>query len=401
MPFSRILRACLMAALPVLMPAGVVRAEEGVTADSVTFAQVAVLEGPAAALGQGMKAGIEAAFGEANAAGGVHGRRILLESEDDGYEPDRSVQAVKAVLERNDAIALIGAVGTATSTAAQPVAGQAQVPFIGPLTGAGALREPGRDNVFNLRASYAAETEAWVAYLVDDLGLSEIGVLYQDDGFGRSGLDGVTRALAERGKAPVAQGSYIRNTTAVKTALLTLRKARPQAVVMVGASKPVAEFVRLCRMLEFTPTFVAISFGGDGLVADLGPEGEGLIVSQVVPYPGDPSLPLVARYQAALAAHAPGAEPGFVSLEGYMVGRLALAALQAAGRDLSRSALQSALEGQRVVDLDGLTLTFGPDDNQGMDQVFLTRAGPDGQLLPLATGAAAESAESETGDDNG
>ena len=120
-----------------------------------------------------------------------------------------------------------------------------------------------------------------------------------------------------------------------------------------------------------------------------------------MPYLGDPSLPLVARYQAALAAHAPGVDPGFVSLEGYMVGHLTLTALQAAGRDLSRAALQSALEGLRVVDLDGLSLTFGPDDNQGMDQVFLTRAGPDGQLHPLATGAETETAESETGGDNG
>lgn len=382
MRFSRIFATAFLA----VMPASLVGAAEGVDETSVTFAQVAALDGPAAALGQGMRAGIGAAFAEANAAGGVHGREVRLESFDDGYEPDRAVQQVKAVISGDSHIALIGGVGTPTSAAVQPLATEAGLPFIGAFTGAGFLRDAGHGNIFNIRATYAAETEAWIAHLVDEAGLSRIAVLYQDDGFGRSGHDGVVAALDQRGLEPVATGSYTRNTVAVKSALLRIRKADPEAIVMVGASKPVAEFVRLAARVKLDPVFVNISFGGDALAQELGSEGEGLIISQVVPFPADTAIPLVAEYRQALADHAPGTEPGFVSLEGYIVGRVALAALDGAGPALDRAAFLSALQDMRRLDFGGVSLNYGPEDNQGMDAVYLTRITADGTLEPLQSG---------------
>ena len=144
-------------------------AEDGVTADSILFGQAAVLEGPASALGQGMRAGIQAAFDEANARGGVHGRTLKLTSRDDGYEPDRAIAQTRKLIEEDKVFALIGPVGTPTSAAAQPIATAAKVPFIGAFTGAGFLRNPKLDNVINLRASYGAETEAWIKHLTEDL----------------------------------------------------------------------------------------------------------------------------------------------------------------------------------------------------------------------------------------
>lgn len=382
------LLSTLFAAALALTPAAHARAEQGVTDSTVTFAQVAALDGPAAALGLGMKAGIEAAFAEANAAGGVHGREVRLEAFDDGYEPDRSAAQLRAIIDGDAHLGIIGPVGTPTSSATQPVATAAGLPYIGPFTGAGFLRDASHGNIFNVRATYAAETEAWIAHLVDGLGLTEIAILYQDDGFGRVGLDGVTAALERRGMSLIAQGTYTRNTVAVKSALLELRKAAPEAVVMVGAYKPVAEFISLSRKLKFDPVFVNISFvGSDALASELGAAGEGVIISQVVPFPWDDSLPLVARYQQALATQSDAA-PGFVTLEGYMVGRLALAALEAAGRDLDRAGYLSALNGLRDVDLGGVSLVFGPGDNQGMDDVFLTRITADGSFEPLASGEA-------------
>src|ERR1043166_6199997 len=143
-------------------------AENGITVDSITFGQAAVLEGPASALGRGMRAGIQAAFDEANARGGVHGRKLKLVSRDDGYEPDRAIAETKKLIEEDKVFALIGPVGTPTSAAAQPIATAAHVPFIGPFTGAGFLRNPKLENVINVRASYAAETEAWIKHLTQD-----------------------------------------------------------------------------------------------------------------------------------------------------------------------------------------------------------------------------------------
>ncbi|NBZ89920.1 ABC transporter substrate-binding protein [Stagnihabitans tardus] len=365
-------------ALAVLL-ASPVAAQEASPTDTLTFAQVAALTGPASALGTGMRDGITAAFAEANAAGGVGGLKLALDSLDDGYEPDQSVAQLETVLAKPGYLALIGPVGTPTNQAMVPMAASAGLPVIGPFTGAGFLRDPALTNVFNLRASYGAETEAWMAHLVDDLGMKRIAILYQDDGFGRAGLDGAKAALERRGMTLVAEGTYVRNTTAVKSALLDIRKAEPEAVVMVGAYKPVAEFVRLSRKLKFEPTFVNISFVGSGaLAAELGADGAGVIVSQVVPLPWDTSVPVVVAYQAALAAHVPDAKIDFVSLEGYLVGRLAIEALKAAGANPTRESYLKALQGVTAVDLGGLGLQYGPGDNQGSDSVFLTRITPEG-----------------------
>ncbi len=363
-------------------------AEEGVTDSSVTFGQVAALEGPAAALGTGMRQGILAAFEEANANGGVHGRQLELESRDDGYEPDRSVAHVEAIIADNNHLGLIGAVGTPTSSATQPVATAADMPFIGPFTGAGFLRDASHGNIYNVRATYAAETEAWIQHLVDEQGMENIAILYQDDGFGRVGLSGVTAALEKRGMSLVAEGTYTRNTVAVKSALLDIRKAKPDAVVMVGAYKPIAEFIKLSRKMKFEPTFVNISFvGSKALAGELGDAGEDVIISQVVPFPWDDSVPVVAEYQAALKAVDAAAEPGFVSLEGYIVGRLAIEALEAAGKDVTRASYLEAFAGLRDVDISGLVLSYGPGDNQGMGEVFLTRITAGGGFEPISTGA--------------
>lgn len=367
-----------------LMPISAWASNEGVTETEIRFAQVAALEGPAAALGNGMRQGIAAAFEEQNVKGGIYGRSLSLTSLDDGYEPDRSVSHVKSIIERNAHLGLIGSVGTPTTKATQPVASQANFPFIGPFTGAGFLRDASHGNIFNVRATYAAETEAWIKHLVDVNGVKNIAILYQDDGFGRVGLAGVNAALEKRGMSLVAEGTYTRNTTAVKSALLNIRKAKPDAVVMVGAYKPIAEFIRLSRKLKFNPTFVNISFvGSKALAQELGPLGEGVIVSQVVPFPWDTSLPIVASYQRALAAIDPDAEPGFVSLEGYIVGRLAIEALSKAGEDLSRASYLKALSQLTNLDLGGAVMRFGAGDNQGMDRVFMTEINSNGEFSPI------------------
>lgn len=380
MKFTRNLLVMALGALPMAAHA----ADQGVSDGTVTFAQVAALDGPAAALGLGMQLGITAAFEEANRNGGVHGRMLALESFDDGYEPDRSVAHVKSVIGGNAHLGLIGPVGTPTSKATQPVASEAMMPFVGPFTGAGFLRDASHGNIFNVRATYAAETEAWIRHLVDERGMKNVAILYQDDGFGRVGLAGVQAALEKRGMTLSAEGTYTRNTVAVKSALIKIRKAKPDAVVMVGAYKPIAEFIKLSRKMKFNPAFVNISFvGSKALAAELGDMGEDVIISQVVPFPWDNSVPVVAAYQDALKAVDASAEPGFVTLEGYIVGRLAIEALQANGQDLTRESFLAALNGLREVDLGGVVMNFGAGDNQGMDRVFMTRITAGGGFEPI------------------
>ena len=331
-----------------------------------------------------MRQGILAAFTEANTAGGVNGRRLELVYRDDGYEPAKAIENTNRLINEDQVFALIGEVGTPTSRAAQPIATEARVPFIGPFTGAGFLRDPSLGNVINVRASYDQETEAWIEHLTTDLGVSRVALLYQDDLFGLAGRSGVVAALERRSMKLVAEGTYMRNTTAVKTALLTIRNAKPQAVGMIGTYMACAEFIRLARRIGLNAVFVNISFvGSNALAKELGKEGEGLVISQVVPFPEDASIPLVDRYQKALKAAEPEGEFGFVSLEGYMVGRLAVEALGRLGRSVTRAGLLTAIKEGGAFDLGGITLSYSPDNNQGMDRVFLTIIQADGSIKPV------------------
>src|SRR3984893_4461718 len=291
-------------------------AEDGVTKDKIVFGQVAALEGPAQALGQGMRQGLLAAFAEANRAGGIAGRQLELKSADDRYEPEKMIEAMKKMLGEDKVFAIVGPVGTPTANAGQPIATEAKVPFIGPFSGAEFLRNPYKRYVVNIRSSYFQETEAWIEHLTKDLGITKIAILYQADTFGLAGLDGVKMAMAKRNMSLAASGTFKRNTVAVKSALLEIMKAEPQAVVTVGPYKPIAEFIKLARQLKVDAAFVAISFvGSDSLAQELGNQGTGVIVSQVVPFPWDKSLRVVTSYQDALAAVNQKAKPGFVSLQ--------------------------------------------------------------------------------------
>jgi ABC-type branched-subunit amino acid transport system substrate-binding protein len=357
-------------------------AEDGVTGDTIIFGQAAVLEGPASALGLGMQQGLNAAFNEINAKGGVHGRKLKLISVNDGYEPDRAIAATKKLIEEDKVFALIGPVGTPTSAAAQPIATAAKVPFMGAFTGAGFLRNPKLENVINVRASYDAETEAWVKHLTEDLKISKIAIFYQDDAFGRAGLSGFKKAMDKRNMTIAAEATYERNTVAVKSALLSLKRAEPEAVVIVGAYKPVAEFIKLSRKTGFNPVFVNISFvGANALAKELGPDGKGVIVSQVVPFPGDTSLKVVADYQAAIKQA--GGEPEFVSLEGYLAGRLAIAALEKAGKDVTRESLIKTIKDTGKFDIGGLPMTFSAEKNEGLEKVWMTIIEGDGSFKPI------------------
>jgi branched-chain amino acid transport system substrate-binding protein len=368
-----------------LLLAGPAQADEiGVTADRILFGQAAAMSGPSSALGLKMRQGILAAFAEVNAKGGVHGRKLELISRDDGYDPDRSVLQTFRLIDEDKVFALIGAVGTPTSLVTVPIAKAQNVPMIGPFTGAGFLREPDLNNVVNIRASYAAEAEAWVKHLTEDRHIKRIAIFYQDDSYGRDGLAGVKLALEKRGMALAAEATYERGTKAVASAMRALKRAEPEAVVMVGTYAPCAEFIKLARQSGFNPAFVNISFvGAVALAQELGREGEGVIVSQVVPFPWDASIKVVADYQAAQRLLDPELEPDFVSLEGYLSGRLAAAALEMAGPDPSREGLLRVINEVGQFDIGGYHLTLGRGTHDAAADVFLTLIRGDGTFTPV------------------
>ena len=356
----------------------------GITDDRILFGQSAAFSGPASELGLGMRAGILAAFSEANAAGGVHGRRLDLAFRDDAYEPEAAIANTAALIEEDKVFALVGAVGTPTSRSAVPVAEAGGAPYVAPFTGAEFLRSPDYQHILNVRASYYQETAAMVKRLMEDLGITRIAVMYQDDSFGRAGYQGVRLALEQEGMEPVAIGIYPRNTKAIKTALLDLKQGEPEAVIMIGAYEPVAHLISWARHTEFNPEFMTVSFvGSNALARELGDYGEGVYVTQVVPFPWDDSIPIVADYHKALEAYAPEESPGFVSLEGYIAGRFVIEVAERCGRDIDRRCFMQNLRNGDMVDLGGFELQFGAMDSQGSNEVFLTVIGADGNYHPI------------------
>lgn len=355
----------------------------GVTPERILFGQSAALGGPAADLGTEMRRGILAAFAEANRAGGVGGRRLELRAYDDRYEPEQAIANTLKLINNDGVFALIGAVGTSTSAASEPIARAAGVPFIAPFSGAQFLRDPALSEVVNIRASYFQETETLVERLISELGISRIGVLYQDDTYGRNGLAGVRQALERRGLAMVGAGTYMRNSTAVKTALLGLRQKNPEAIIIIGAYQPSAVFTQWARKLGIKALIGNVSFvGSDALAAALGAAGEGVYITQVVPFPEGETIPLLAEYRKALIANDARAEPSFGSLEGYIAGRLTADVLARAGDVPTRESFLAALANIGTFDIGGFRLRYGPRDNQGSDQVFLTMI-HDGKIISV------------------
>ena len=351
-------------------------AETGVTSDTIVLGQSAALTGPAGELGTEMRLGAQAYFNQINQAGGVHGRQIKLTTLDDGYEPDRAAVNTKKLINEDKVFVLFGYVGTPTSNAALPIFTEARVPFFGAFTGAESLRTPFNRQIFNVRASYFDETEKIVEQLTS-LGVRKISVFYQNDAYGQVGLAGVTRALTKRNMKIVNTATVERNTVTVDAAVKALLPDQPDVIVMISAYKSIAAFVKAAKKAGYTGLFHNVSFvGSRALAQELGAEGYGVAISQVVPFPFSSSLPVVRDYLKAMKL-ANSSQASFTSLEGYIAARVLVEGLRRAGKDLTRDRLIAALETLNYTDIGGFVVNFTPESHNGSVFVDLTMIGRD------------------------
>jgi ABC-type branched-subunit amino acid transport system substrate-binding protein len=353
----------------------------------MVLGQSCALSGPARELGIGMNAGLLARFSAINEKGGIKGRKIRLVSRDDSYEPDHAIRNTRELLNKENVFLLIGFVGTPTSKAVVPIAEDEKAPYVAPFTGAEFLRNPFKRYVVNIRASYYQEMEKLAQYLVDRKKMKKIACFFQNDGYGQAGLNGIKIALSKRNQSLVATGNYERNTLAVKSALLRIKRSEPDAVVMVGAYKPCAEFIRLGKKIGMDDTiFANISFvGAEALADELGDVGNDCcIISQVVPYPQNETSALVQEYKKDMAKYQPNGKISFVSLEGYMAAKFFGMVVENMER-IDRESFIDTIEQKKSFDLGGTVLKFDSNDHQGLDRVFLTEI-RNGEVKPLEKG---------------
>jgi branched-chain amino acid transport system substrate-binding protein len=343
---------------------------QGVTDAQIVLGQSVPLSGAAEQLGKDMQAGANLYFDQVNRQGGVNGRKIVLKTLDDGYDPPRAAANTRKLINEDRVFALFGYVGTPTSAAALPIFTEAKVPFVGPFTGAELLRAPVNPYVFNVRASYYDETEAIVQHLTA-MSITKIAVFYQNDAYGQAGLAGVERALKKRNLDVAAKGTVERNTVDVKKAVADIGKAGPQAVVMVGAYKACAAYIRETKAAGQSPTFWNVSFvGSKALAKELDKEGRGVQISQVVPFPWDQTVPVVKEYRKLLE-DAKG-EPGFGTLEGFIAAKVMVEGLRRAGKNLTRDSFIKAMESLQEYDAGGFKVSYGPGQRSGSKFVDLT-----------------------------
>jgi ABC-type branched-subunit amino acid transport system substrate-binding protein len=354
-------------------------AQDGVTPSRILIGQSAAFSGPASELGTEMRAGAMAYFDQINRKGGVHGRRIEVATIDDGYEPDRAAANTKKLI-ADGVFLLFGYVGTPTSNAAKPIFTEAQVPFVGPFTGAESLRTPVNRYIFNVRASYFAETDKIVEQLVN-LGMTRIAVFYQNDAYGQAGLAGVERAVKKRNLAIAVTGTVERNTIDVATAVKAIAKTEPQAVVMVSAYKSCAAFIKEMKKAGSNPQFINVSFvGSRALANELGDTGRGVGITQVVPFPWNVGVPVVKEYQRDLTAATGKSEYSFTSLEGYIAAKVLVEGLRRAGKDLTRERFVQTMENFSY-DTGGFIVNYAPNDRTGSHFVELTVITKEGKFL--------------------
>lgn len=349
----------------------------------VTLGMSAPFTGVAKELGLQLRNGLEVAFAVANEAGGVHGRRLRLLPYDDRADPARTLIAMNE-LKKKTVLAVIGSVGTSTAEIAVPFANEKQLLFFGALSGAGVLRNDPPDRyVFNFRPSCAEETAAIIRYLVDvrRIDVANIAVFSQDDSFGEGGFEGVAKALrhyrSDAGR--ILRVSYKRNTADVDEAVKAIKRAggRVKAVVLLATYKPAARFIEKLRDAGADLIFANVSLVGPNELAEelsqLGPSyADGVIVTQVVPNPNAQASAII-KYREQLKRFAPGENPGFLSLEGWLVGRLFIEGLDRAGLAPTTDTVIDALESIRGLDLGiGVPLTFGPSEHQASHKIWGT-----------------------------
>lgn len=350
------------------------------TAGKIILGQSAALTGPAAQLGIQFQQGAKLWFDQVNAQGGVAGRMVEIRTLDDGYETDRCVANTRKFLEE-DVFALFGYIGTPTSQAALPLLSKAQIPFIAPFTGAKVLREPAQKNVFHLRASYNDEIHVIVRQLTN-LGLKKIAVFYQNDAYGQSGLEGVTQSLAALNLKPVGQASVERNSQNVDAAVKALLATSPDAIIQVSVYKSCAAFIRTARKAGYGGTFHNLSgVGTQALVDELGKDGAGVVVTQVVPSPYHAARPITREFNDAVKKTGGAVQVNFSSMEGYLAAKLATEGLRrAGGKSITREGLIAGIESIGRQSFGGFDVHMSPAGHVASQFVELSMLTGDGRV---------------------
>jgi len=353
---------------------------QGVTPTRVLIGQSAPLSGSNKELGEDIRNGALAYFRKVNDNGGVNGRRVELVTLDDANVVKSAGENTRKLIEENGVFALFGYASATLSRPALPHVEKHRVPFLAPFTGADPMREFHR-YVYNVRASYADELEKIVDHY-SLFGIKRFAIVHYDDVVGRENFSAVDRALKKRGLATVSIAAFKdRAKPDVASGVQAVLKGAPEVIIFTTLYKTTSDFIKAARKADSTAQMVSNSFpGSTPLAHELGKDGAGVAIAQVVPPPDKRSVPVVAEYREAIERHLGRKEYSFTSLEAFIAAKVVVEALRRAGTRLSRESFLAALDTMAAYDAGGYVVSFSPTNHNGSSFVELTIIGKDLQF---------------------
>lgn len=378
---SQVIRALLLPAM-VLLCAAPARAEPGVTDKAILLGQSAVFSGPVAETGNNYRRGIELYFAQANKAGGINGRQLQLVALDDAYDPKRTVENTRALIDDKKVFALIGYVATANLIASLPIAEEAKVPMFAPLVGTTSFRTKHSRYLFHVRASYRAEL-ARIAQQLVVVGSDSVAVVYQDSVFGKSNMQTLVELLQENKLKLVKALPMAINATDANDIVAQLKQAAPKVIVMVMAGTMSEVLIRDVRAANLGAPLYTISVGVADAKASarrLNGSLRGVITASIVPSPKLERYGIVKEYRQAVQASGGGAD-NYTVLEGYIAAKVLAEGLRRAGRAPTREGLITALEGLGKLDVGDFVVEYGPTNHNGSSFVKLEMYSASGDLV--------------------
>ena len=381
-----------------------------VNASDIVIGMSAAFKGPSGGLGIELYRGSMAYIEHVNRNGGINGRKIIIKAYDDGYNPIPAIENTIKLIEKDDVFLLFNYVGTPTVTRVLPLLkkySDRNVYLFFPFTGAQPQREaPYNEFVFNLRPSYRDETGGLVDNFIS-IGRKRIAVFYQADAYGRSGWDGVKRALTRHGLKIVGEATYKRGTQyseSLKMQVDILKQSAPDAIISIGSYAACAAFIRDARDAGMEMPIANVSFVGSEnllelLVNSSKKSGKdytrNLVNSQVVPSYEDTSLKAVREYKTLIDKYNPlppkdlidpGYKPlkyNFVSFEGFMNAKVLVEVLKRMGKSSDKKNIKKSVESIKALDVGIDTpVTFRSGSSQGLNKVYYSIV-KDGRFIPL------------------
>ncbi len=320
-------------------------------------------------------------FEAINKAGGIGGRKLVLNALDDGFNPQKAAENAKTFAD-SKALAIFNCWGTASCSAMMPVITDAGIPMVAGIAGGGPMRqEPGR-YAFNVRPTTANEIARMVNQMTS-VGQNNIALIYQNDPFGKSGQSAAKEVFAQVKLQPIVEVPVERDASNANAVIEALKKApNLNGIILVAAPPATVKLIPAVRQAGIAVQFYNLAAqANQKVVADLGQYTAGVVFTTLVPSPWKDGTPIVKEYQQVMSASTGKADYSYLGLEIFVNAHILVEGLRKAGRAATRASLVTALESMGEKRYGPMTINFTPARHDGSSFVGLTIVDRNGRFI--------------------